>query len=151
MSPSTRLAKATGIAYVIFCLLVLADVSVTVFSETHMNAYGNIHGGGDLLIRILPDACLLIFYSYSLYSLILFGRVMRLAVLVHSGVFAVVGLGLAIPFMGLILSQFTPVGLIYRLLMLHQSASSAYRALVALAIAFSVFNLGLFIVAFRGK
>jgi hypothetical protein len=121
------------------------------FSEIHMNAYGNISGTGSVLFRFLPGFCLLIFYSYFFYSLIRVGEVRRLAVLIHSWVFVVLGLGLAIPFMGLIVSLLTPVSLVYRLLMIHLGSSSAFPAVVALAIVFSSVNLGLLIITHRSK
>lgn len=146
-----RPSKVTVLAYAIFCLLVVVDVLVSLFSDIHMNAYGNIRGGGDVVIRFLPGLCLLSFYYYFFYSLIRFGQTKRLAVLIHSGVFMVLGLGLAIPFLGLILSQLTPVSLVYRLLILHLGTGSAYRAVVALAIVFFSFNLGTLFVTLRPK
>jgi hypothetical protein len=151
MSAYIKPSKGTVIAYAIFCLLVLAEVLVSMFSEFHMNAYGNIRGSGGVFFRFLPGFCLLAFYSYFFYSLLRVGEVRRLAVLIHSCVFVVLGLGLAIPFMGLILSLLTPVSLIYRLLMHHLTSDSAYPAIVLLAIVFSVFNAGLLVATLRGK
>lgn len=151
MSAYIKPSKVTVFAYAIFFLLVLADVLVSMFSEIHMNAYGNISGRGGVLFRLLPGFCLLAFYLYFFFSLLRFGEVRRLAVLIHSCVFGALGLGLAIPFMGLILSLLTPVGLVYRLLMLHLSSANAFRAIVVLAIVFSSFNLALLVVTLRGK
>jgi hypothetical protein len=151
MSHYIKPSKPTALAYAVFCLLVVADMLVSIISDIHMNAYGNIRGGGDMVTRFLPGLCLLAFYSYFFYSLIRFGKTKRLAVLIHSCLFIVLGLGLAIPFLGLILSQLTPVSLVYRLLMLHLGTSSAYRTEVVLAIIFSTFNLWVLFITLRPK
>jgi len=73
------------------------------------------------------------------------------SVLIHSGVFVVLGLALAIPFMGLIPSNLTPVALVYTLLMLHGGTSIGYWAVAALAIVFSSTNLWIMIVELQNK
>ena len=151
MSAYIKPSKVTVFAYAIFCLLVLADLLASMFSEIHMNAYGNIGGIGGLLFRFFPGFCLLAFYSYFFYSLHRVGEVRRLAVLIHSCVLVVFGLGLAIPYMGLMLSLLTPISLVYRLLMLHLGSGTAFPIVVALAIFFSSFNLVILLVEFRRK
>jgi len=124
----------------------VAEVLVSIFSETQLNAYGNIRGVGGVVLRFLPEFCLLTFYSYFFFSLIRSGRVRRMAVLIHSGIFVVIGLGLAIPFMGVILSNLTPVALVYTSIMFLADTSSGYWGVVVLAIVFSSINLWIMIV-----
>lgn len=132
--------------FAIFCLLVALDMLVSLFSETYMNAYGNIRGDGDVILRFLPELCLLAFYAYFFFTLIRSGEVRRFTVLVHSGLFVALGLGLAIPFMGFILAHLTPVALVYTILLLHVGG---YWAVVALAIVFSLINSWIMIVELR--
>jgi len=151
MSAYIRPLKVTVLGYACFCLLALADVFTSMFSEIHMNAYGNISGTGGVLFRFLPGFCLLVFYFYFFYSVIRVGEVKRFAVLIHSCVFVALGVGIAIPFFGLIVSLFTPVSLVYRLMMLHLDSASAFPAVVALAGVFSSFNLWILVFTLRSK
>jgi hypothetical protein len=149
MKKDTTPSKVTVLTYAIFWFLVVADLLMSVFSEAHLNAFGNVRGIGGVAFRFFPDLCLLAFYTYFFFSLICFGKANRLSVLIHSGILIPLGLGLAIPFMGLILSMLTPVALLYILIILY--ISSGYFAVVLLAIILSLINLWIMILEFRNK
>jgi hypothetical protein len=151
ISSSIRPSKLTAIAFGVYFLLVAADVLVIVSSKVHMNALGNVRGGRDVFLRLLPQLCLLAFYSYFFISLARNGEVRRFPMLFHSGLFALLGLGLAIPFGGLLLSALTPVSLLYRLIVLHLSTDWGYSAILVLAFLFSLLNCGLLYIVLRSK
>jgi len=151
ISRSIKPSKLTVIAFGVYFLLVAADMLAMVSSNVHMNALGNVRGARDVFLRFLPQLCLLAFYSYFFISFDRYCEVRRLPILLHSGLFVLLGLGLAIPFGGLLLSALTPVSLLYRLILLHMGTSLAYPAILVLAFFFSLLNCGLLFIALRSK
>ena len=148
ISNSIRPSKLTAITCGVYFLLVVADVIVLMSSTVHMNALGNVRGDRDIFLRLLPQVCLLAFYSYFFISLARYGMIKRFSMLLHSGLFALLGIGLAIPFGGLLLSALTPVSLLYRLIVLH---GWGYPTILVLAFLFASLNCGLLFIALKSK
>ena len=144
-------SKITVLAYSVFCVFVVADVIVSIFSKTHLYAYGTIRQGSDVVARFLPDFLLLCFYFNFFYTLIRFGEVRRAFILIHSVIFSVFGLGLTIPFIGFILSEFTPVCLLYRFILLYIPTDAGILSIIILGVIFTLFNLWLWFITPRGR
>jgi hypothetical protein len=138
-------------AYALLSLLVLTDFLWATFSGTHRNDLGAVSGIGDLAFRFTPGLCLLAFYSVFFFSLIRTGEVRRSLIVIHSLACASIGLGIALPFLGLFVAHLTPIYLIYSSIVDYVGPPYGYGVIIGLALAFSSFNIGVLVNVLRGK
>jgi hypothetical protein len=70
---------------------------------------------------------------------------------IHSLFCASIGLGIALPFLGLFAAHFTPIYLIYISIPDYVGPPYGYGVIIGLALAFSSFNIGVLMNVLRGK
>ena len=106
--------------YMAFFILVILDLFFSVFSELHMKAYGDLKSIESYIFRFSPNLIMTFFYSLFFYSVRKQRvQVLKIMVILNSGLLAILGLWISLPF-GWYLSIFTPVALLYRLLILME-------------------------------
>lgn len=134
--------------FVFLGILVLADVFLIFFSEDYRNIFGATNQITDSLWRIVPDFMMMVFYGF-MYLKHENGLSPSNILLWHGVLFGLVGLAMCIPWGGYFFAPFSPIGLLYLVLIIW--APSGYFLSLCVAILFIVFNLNLIRVGFMRR
>jgi hypothetical protein len=104
-----------------------------------MGAYGSLNSIESYIFRFSPNLIMTFFYSLFFYSVHKQrGQTIKVLVILNSGLMAMLGLLIALPF-GWFLSIFTPLALLYRLL-IHMELNNFYAIYLVFSLLFFLLN-----------
>ncbi len=97
------------------CGLVVLDIVLFVTIVEYRNFFGVIRKDGitNIIARLTPDILMVFFYTKAEFNLRKHGYISRKRTLVHSIVCSLIGLILCIPWIGMFLAPFSPIGSLY--------------------------------------